>query len=134
MTEYAGKAFLLKTGTWSGGTEVAGFRANTMTINNAMVDTSSKASSWRTAIAGGIKSVTISGSGVVSDAAAFETFQGYALAAPASANALAMGWGDSDTMEGSFIVTSFELTGDYEGAQTFSFTAESVGTVTLTAA
>ena len=76
MVEYAGKAFLLKTGTWSGGVEVAACRANTMSINNSFIDVSSKASNWRLGIAGGIKSVTLSGSGVITDVAGFETFQG----------------------------------------------------------
>lgn len=134
MAAYTGAAFTLKTGTWSAGTLVGGFRTNTLTVNNAIVDTSSKDSNWRTAIAGGLKSVTISGDGVVTDAAGFETFQGYAIAVPASANALAMGSADGDTWEGSFIITSFAITGELEGAQTFSFTAESVGTVTITGA
>lgn len=134
MAAYTGAAFLLKNGTWSGGTTVAGFRTNSLTVNNAMVDTSSKDSNWRTAIAGGLKSVTISGDGVVTDAAAFETFQGYATAVPAASNALAMGSADGDTWEGSFIITSFAITGGLEDAQTFTFTAESTGTVTFTAA
>jgi predicted secreted protein len=43
-----------------------------------------------------------------------------------------MGMDDSDTIEGSFIITSFTMTGEHQQAQTFDFTAESVGTVTYT--
>jgi TP901-1 family phage major tail protein len=129
-THYAGKDMLLKQGTWSAGTVVGGFTTNTITINNQVINTSSKDLQFRTLIAGGIKSLTISGSGVASNDTGFETFKGYAQAA--SANALAIGSEDSDTVEATFIITSFEITGEYQGAQTFSFTAESVGTVTYT--
>jgi predicted secreted protein len=134
MAAYTGAAFLLKTGTWSGGVVVAACKTNTMTINGTFVDTSSKDSFWRTGLAGGLSSVTISGDGVVTDVAGYETFQGYALAAPKTANPLAMGWADGDIAEGTFIITSFAITGELEGAQTFSFTAESVSAVTFTQA
>jgi TP901-1 family phage major tail protein len=130
MAFYAGKDMLLKTGTWSGGTSVGGFRTNTLTINNQVIDTSTKDSRFRTLIEGGIKSLTISGSGLASDNTGFESLKGYAQAA--TSNALAMGSEDSDTIEASFIITSFTITGEHEGAQTFDFTAESAGTVTYT--
>jgi TP901-1 family phage major tail protein len=130
MTYYAGKDMLLKTGTWSGGTTVAGFTTNTLSINNQVIDASNKDSRFRQLIEGGVKSLTISGSGVSSNDTGFETFKGYAQAA--GSNALSMGMDDSDTIEGSFIITSFTMTGEHQGAQTFDFTAESVGTITYT--
>lgn len=130
MAYYAGKDMLLKTGTWSGGTAVAGFTTNTMTINNQVIDASNKDSQFRQLIAGGIRSLTISGSGVASDAAGWETFK--SACQSGAVTAMAMGSEDSDTVEASFIVTSFSITGEYQGAQTFDFTAESVGTVTYT--
>jgi TP901-1 family phage major tail protein len=134
MTDYTGRAFLLKTGAWSGGTEVAECQENTLRINHEAVDITHKGSAgYRTLLEGaGTKSVTLSGGGVMSNVAGFETFQGYANAG--SINALAMGWADGDTLEGSFMVTSFEVTGAHNGAQTFSFTAESSGSWTFTAA
>ncbi len=130
MTYYAGKDMLLKTGTWSGGTAVAGFTTNALTINNQVIDVSNKDSRFRQLIEGGVKSLTISGSGVASNDTGFETFKGYAQAA--SSNALAMGSEDGDTVEASFIITSFSITGSHTEGQTFDFTAESVGTVTYT--
>lgn len=132
MTYYTGAAMLLKTGTWAGGTAVGGFTSNTLSINNAVIDASNKDSAFRQLLAGGIKSLTISGSGVASNDTGWETFKGYAEAA--SSNALAMGSEDSDTYEASFIITNLTITGEYQGAQTFDFTAESVGTVTYTQA
>ncbi len=134
MTDYNGRAFLLKTGTWSGGTEVAECTEHSLTVDHEEVDITHKGSNgFRTLLEGaGTKSITITGSGIVSNVAGFETFQGYCFAG--SSNALAMGWADSDTLEGSFIVTNYQITGQHNGAQTFSFTAKSNGTYTFTAA
>src|SRR4051794_15306058 len=134
MTDYTGRAFLLKTGTWSGGTEVAECMSNTLRVGVETVDITHKGSNaFRALLEGaGTKSITLSGSGNVSNVAGFETFQGYAFAG--SINAMAMGWADGDTLEASFLITSYEITGEHNGAQTFSFTAESSGTYTFTAA
>lgn len=133
MTEYAGSAFLLKTGTVAGGTTVGGFRSNEIQFNNATIDASSKDSGYRKLIAGGQQSVSLSGNGVVSDAASFETFRGY-FHGGAVVTLSVVGIGNSLTVEGSFIVTSATITGEYQGEQTFSFTAESAAAPTITGA
>lgn len=130
MTYYAGKDMLVKTGTWSGGTTIAGLTTCSINGNNETIDASNKDSRFRQLIEGGIKSCSITGSGVASNDTGFETFKGYWQAA--TANALAVGSEDGDTVEGSFIITSFTITGEHKSAQTFDFTAESVGTVTYT--
>lgn len=134
MTDYTGRAFLIKTGTWSGGTEVAECQENSLRVGVEAVEITHKGSNaFRTLLEGaGTKSITLSGSGIVSNVAGFETFKGYAFAG--SINAMAMGFADGDTLEASFLITSFEITGAHNGAQTFSFTAESSGTYTYTAA
>lgn len=134
MTNYKGKDFLLKNGTWSGGTTIADCRTHSLRVNNEPVDITNKSSSnYRTLLEGaGVKSVTISFSGIVSNDSGFETFQGYAWAN--SINAHAMGWADGDTLEGSFQVTSFEITGEHNGEQAFSATLESSGAYTFSAA
>lgn len=132
MTNYTGRAFLLKTGTWAGGTTVAECRAHTLRINHEAVDITNKDSNgFRTLLEGaGTKSITITGGGVMTNAAGLETFQGYGNTG--SINAMAMGWADTDTIEGSFMVTSFEVAGEYNGEQAFSFTLESSGSWTFT--
>jgi TP901-1 family phage major tail protein len=134
MTNYKGRDFILKNGTWSGGTTVADCRTNTLRINHEMVDITNKSSAgYRTILEGaGTKSVTLTLSGNVTNDSGFETLQGYCNAG--SINAHAMGWGDGDTLEGSFMASSFEVTGEHNGAQTFSITLESSGTWTFTAA
>lgn len=134
MANYAGRDFILKLGTWSGGTVVAECTAHTLTIAHETVDITNKSSAgFRTLLAAaGTKSVDISVNGIVTDNAGFETFQGYANAG--SINAMSMGWADGDTLEGSFQITSFALTGEVSGAQTYSASLASSGSWTFTAA
>lgn len=134
MTNYAGKDFLLKLGTWSGGTAVADCRTHTLRINHELVDITNKSSArFRTLLEGaGTKSATVTLGGVMTNDAGLETFQGYANAG--SINAMALGWADGDTLEGSFQVTSFEITGDHNNEQSFTATLESSGAWTFTAA
>jgi len=134
MTNYKGRDFLLKNGTWSGGTTVADCRTHAVRLNNETVDITNKSSGgYRTLLEGaGTRSVQVTFGGVVSNDAGFEAFQGYAFAN--SINSHALGWGDGDTLEGSFQVTSYELTGEHNGEQTFTATLESSGSWTFTAA
>jgi TP901-1 family phage major tail protein len=134
MTNYKGRDFLLKTGTWSGGVAVAECRTHSLRVGHEMVDITNKSSSgYRTLLEGaGTKSITITLGGVMTNDSGFETFQGYAFAG--SINAMAMGWADSDTLEASFLITQFEVTGEFNGEQQFTATLESSGTYTFTGA
>lgn len=134
MANYKGRDFVLKNGTWSGGTTIADCREHTLRINHEAVDTTNKSSNgFRTLLEGaGTKSLSITFGGVMTNDAGFETFQGYANAG--SINAHAIGWADGDTIEGSFQVTSFEITGSFNNEQAFSATLESSGTWTFTPA
>jgi len=134
MTNYAGKNFLLKTGTWSGGTTVADCKTHSLKVNNEQVDITNKSSAgWRTLLANaGVQSVDITLGGVMTSDTGFETLQGYAFAN--SINALAMQWADGDTLEGNFAVSNFEITGEHNGAQQFTCTLQSSGQPTFTPA
>ncbi len=134
MTNYAGRSFLLKVGTWSGGTTVADCRTHGLKLNNEQVDITNKSSAvYRTLLSGaGVQSVQITLGGVMTNDAGFETFQGYAFAN--SINAMAMQWADGDTLECSFAVTDFEVTGEFNGEQTFTATLQSSGAWTFTPA
>lgn len=135
MTNYKGRDFLLKLGTWSGGTTIADCRTHTLTIGNEQVDITNKSSNgFRTLLEGaGTKSLRVQFGGVVSNDTGFESLQGYAIAN--SINAMALGgFGDSDVIEGSFAIESFEITGEQNGEQTFTATLASSGSYTLTAA
>lgn len=134
MTDYKGRDFLLKTGTWSGGTVLADCRTHTLAFNHGTVDITNKSSNgYRTLLeSAGTKSLTITFGGLVSNDASFETFQGYANAG--GINTYSMGWGDGDTVEGAFQVTAFSIDGAHDGAQEFTATLESSGSWTLTPA
>lgn len=134
MANYKGRDFLLKTGTWAAGVVIADCRTHSFRINHELVDVTTKSSAgFRTLLEGaGTKSLTVSFGGVVGNDAGFEAFQGFANAG--SVNAHALGWADGDTIEGSFQVSSFEVTGEFNGEQTFTATLESSGSWTFTAA
>lgn len=126
---------LLKIGAVAGSpVTVAGLKGTSLSLSNEMVDVTTKDSSgYRTLLAqAGTQSISISANGTVESAAGFETFQGYAFAQ--SINTLSFFFGDGDTIEGSFLITKFDLTGDYNGAQLFTATLESSGAWTFTAA
>lgn len=134
MTNYKGRDFGLKLGTWSGGALVADCRTHSLRINNEQVDITNKSSNgFRTLLEGaGVKAVEISVGGLISDAASSETLQNYAV--NNSINAMAMGWADGDTLEGSFAISNFEITGEYNNEQQFTATLQSSGAYTFTAA
>lgn len=134
MTNYKGRDFVLKTGAWSGGTTVADCRTHSLRFTHEAVEITNKSSNgYRTLLEGaGTKSITVSLGGVISNDASHETLQGYANAG--SINAMALGWADGDTLEASFLITSFEVTGDHNGEQQFTATLESSGTWTFTPA
>lgn len=134
MTNYTGRAFVLKNGTWSGGTTVADCQAHSLKVGHELVEITNKSSSgYRTLLEGaGTKSISVTLSGIVTNDSGFETLQGYCFAG--SINAHALGWADSDTLEASFLASSLELGAEHNGAQTFSITLESSGTYTFTGA
>jgi TP901-1 family phage major tail protein len=134
MTNYTGRAFVLKIGTWAAGTTVADCREHSFVRNNEQVDITNKSSNaFRTLLEGaGTKSLDITMSGAMTNDTAFETLQGYAFAN--SINVMSMQYADGDTIEASFAVSSFTVGGVHNGEQTFSCTLQSSGAITFTAA
>lgn len=133
MAADTGRDFVLKQGTASGGTAIGAFRTTNLTINNQLVDITTKtAGRNRTLLsAGGITSMSISGEGVFEDAAVEYTVLGYATAG--TNNAFGIVLPNGDYVDGSWQVSSYTRTGNYDDAETFSITLESSGAVTYTA-
>lgn len=138
MTAQKGSLVLVKIGDGGTPTEafttVGGLRTTRMVLNNQAVDASNKDSgAWRTLLAGaGIRSMTISGNGIFTDAASEETVRGHAFA-----NTIAnyqLTFGNGDTLIAPFQIVSYERAGEYDGEETYSLTLNSAGTVTFTAA
>lgn len=133
MAAQKGRLLLLKTGTGGGATTVAGLRTTSMTINNQMVDVTTKDNApYRTLLEdGGIRTMTVSGAGVFTDAASEETIRGYASAN--TINSFTLAFPNGDKYEGSFQVTSYERAGGHDGEETYSITLESSGQISFTA-
>lgn len=132
MTDYKGRDFLLKVGTWAAGTTVADCKTHSLKIANTQVDITNKSSSGFVTYLenAGTKALSITFGGLVSNDAGFETFQGYANSNTINAMSVG-GLGDGDSVDGSFCITSFQLDGNYNDAQAFTATIESSGAWTF---
>lgn len=112
-------------------TTVAGLQDTSISINQETVDVTNKDSSRvRTLLAqGGVKSFTITGSGIFTDSAseqsvltAFDgaSFTNFQFLVP-----------DYNTFTGAFQVATLDYTGTHNGAVQYSMTFESAGAVTI---
>ena len=134
MAAQMGKALLLKINISGTMTTIGGMRSTSMTLNDEMVDITNKDSgSQRTLLpAGGILSMSISASGVFTDSTAETTLRGkYGSSTFESYNIIVP---DLGTYAGTFMLTSLEYSGEYNGEATYSLTLESSGAVTFSAA
>jgi TP901-1 family phage major tail protein len=137
MAAQKGLLFLLQMGD-GGGTEVftsiASARDTTFSFNNEVVDITDKSQNgFREILAGaGMKSISVSVSGVFKDTAIEETFRASATAGSVVNYRIISGNGDY--WQGPFIITSYERAGSYNGEETFSATLENAGQIGFTAA
>ncbi len=136
MTAQRGKDLLIKIG--DGGspenfTTVAGLRATMLAFNATTIDVtnSDSADMWRELLAAGIKSASISGSGVFKDAAsdaalrsAFfnQTLPDWQIVIPSFG-----------TVAGPFKMTALQYDGPYDGELKLSLSLASAGALTFTA-
>ena len=146
MAAQKGLDMLLKINT-SGSTyaTVGGLRSTSITLNDESVDITNKDSQGsRTMLAGGgVSSVSISASGVFTDAATEETVRaaffaqqntsdGSSAQTPAFKNFQFL-IPDFGTLTGQFQITSLEYAGEFNGEVTYSFAFESAGYITYAA-
>lgn len=136
MAVQAGKDLLIKIDQTGDGQfeTIAGLRATRLSFNAETVDVTSLESQggWRELLAGaGVKSATISGSGVFRDANTDERarqifFDGeipeFQVVIP-----------DFGTVEGAFQITALEYAGSHNGEATYEVTLASAGALTFTA-
>jgi TP901-1 family phage major tail protein len=132
MAMEKGSAFLLKIGdgaTPPAFTTVAGLRTTQLTINaETVVVTNQGSGGWRELLStAGVRSVSLSGSGV---------FTGSAAEARIKANALAgqvddyrVSFESGDTLTGRFLITRLDYAGDFNGERTYTLALESSGSV-----
>ena len=138
MAKFSGQDFRIKIRVSTGPdvyTAIAGFRSDGMTLNNEAIDVTDKDGTlWKTLLEGaGVQSISLKGSGIVTDAAVFKTtLMGAAMGKTFLHLKLESGLGD--TFVGDFLVTSLERGGEYNKEETFSCTFDSAAAVTYTAA
>ena len=136
MAAQKGSALLLKIGASPSGaasadtyTTVGGLRSTSISMSDEAVDVTNKDSANnRELIAnGGTQSVSISGSGVFTDAASEATLRGafggsdipnFEIVIP-----------DFGSYKGKFMISSLEYAGEFNGEVTYSVTLESSGAV-----
>ncbi|KWT72371.1 Gene Transfer Agent tail protein [Hyphomicrobium sulfonivorans] len=113
---------------------VAGLRTRSISLNSETVDVTNADSSghWRELLAGcGVRSASISGSGVFTGNEGFDEVQdAFMDRSVRDAKILIPGWG---TFEGPFRVSSLEISGEYNDSVQCSMSLESAGALTFTA-
>lgn len=136
MTAEKGRAFVLKVG--DGGspeafTTVAGLKTTQLSINNEVVDVTSKESGgWRELLAGaGVRTVSVSGTGIFTGSAAEGDMRAKALSASIDNYEIAFESGDK--FSGAFQVTALDFAGAYNAARTYTLSLDSSGPVTYVA-
>ena len=133
MAAQKGSALLLKIGSGSPVTyaTIGGLRSTSITMNDEPVDITNKDSAGvRTLLAqGGVQSMSVSGSGVFTDATSEGTLRTAFGAASFSQYQLVIP--DFGTYTGTFMIASLEYAGEYNGEVTYSVTLESSGAVTF---
>ncbi len=132
MSAEKGSAFLLKVG--DGGSPpvfatVAGMRTTQMSVNGEAVNVTSKDSGgWRELLSGaGVRSVSVSGSGIFTGSAAETRLKANALAGLIDDYELSFESGAR--MRGRFLLTRLDYAGDYNGERTYAVSLESSGAV-----
>ncbi|MBV1864287.1 MAG: phage major tail protein, TP901-1 family [Rhodobacteraceae bacterium] len=136
MTAQSGKDLLVKIDMDGAGSFVtlAGLRATRISFNTETVDVTSLESTggWRELLTGGgVKSASISGSGVFVDASSDERarqvfFDGVVMDFQVIIP-------DFGTVEGAFQISSIEYAGNYDGEATYEMAMASAGALTFTA-
>lgn len=132
MAAEKGSAFLLKIGDGTGApafATVAGLRTTQMSINGEAVTITSKDSGgWRELLSGaGVRSVSVAGSGVFTGSSAEGRLKANALSGAIDDYRLSFEGGDQ--MEGRFLITRLDYSGDYNGERTYTLALESSGPV-----
>jgi len=134
MAMEKGSAFLLKIG--DGGqvpafATVAGMRTTQLQVNGeAVVVTHKGSGGWRELLSGaGVRSVSVTGSGVFTGSAAEGRVKGNALTGVLDDYELSFESGER--MRGRFLVTRLDYSGEYNGERNYSLSLESSGAVAL---
>ena len=135
-----GSSFLLKDNSTGTPATIGGLRSTSMTINGEAVDITSKDSNAFISSGndkardllqgGGVRSMTISASGVFTDSSTENILRGFAFDGAIQNYDLV--FSDGSKISGAFLITSYERAGEFNGEETYSVTLESSNTITYT--
>ena len=136
MSAQAGKDLLIKLDMTGAGSfqTIAGLRATRLNFNAETVDVTTLESTggWRELLGGaGVRSASLSGSGIFKDAATDERAR--AIFFNGQTPAFRVIVPDFGTIEGPFQITSLEYAGNHDGEATFDLSMASAGAITFTA-
>ena len=132
MTAQKGSAFLLKVGDGASPPAyrtVAGLRTTQMSINgDTVIVTHKESGGWRELLSGaGVRSVSVSASGIFLGSAAEASIRANALAGLVDAYELS--FEDGEKLRGKFLVQRLDYAGDFNGERNYSVVLESSGAV-----
>ena len=113
-------------------TTIGGVRAKSYSQSAEEIDiTDGDDDVWKKGLEGGVMSISLSVSGLVSNNTSYELMRAKAQAGTIWAFQLS-GISDSDAIKGNFLITSLEENGEYNGAQQFTASLVSQDTPTFT--
>jgi TP901-1 family phage major tail protein len=140
MAAGKGSSFLLKENSTGTPATVGGLRSTSMTINGETVDITTKDSNAFISSGndkardllqgGGVRSMSISASGVFTDSSTENLVRGFAFDGAIQNYDLI--FSDGSKISGAFLITSYERAGEFNGEETYSLTLESSNTITYT--
>lgn len=129
--KFAGKDLLLYLG--DGGSSetfdvVGGQRTSSCSINNEQIDVTDKDDSrWKKLIEGGVRSMSLSCSGILNDSANHKDL--LEIAVDGLIRNYRIVFADGQTFTGPFLLSSIEASGEYTDAQQYSISLESAGDI-----
>ena len=140
MAAGKGSSFLLKDNSTGTPATMGGLRSTSMTINGEAVDITTKDSNAFISSGndkardllqgGGVRSMSITASGVFTDSSTENIMRGFAFDGAIQNYDLV--FSDGSKISGAFLVTSYERAGEFNGEETYSVTLESSNTITYT--
>jgi len=140
MAAGKGSSFLLKDNSTGTPATMGGLRSTSMTINGEAVDITTKDSNAFITSGndkardllqgGGVRSMTLSASGVFTDSSTENILRGFAFDGAIQNYDLV--FSDGSKIAGAFLITSYERAGEFNGEETYSVTLESSNTITYT--
>tara|TARA_Y100001938_G_C8047022_1_gene409501 strand:+ start:203 stop:607 length:405 start_codon:yes stop_codon:yes gene_type:complete len=134
MVAQRGGALLLKVDISGTMTTIGGLRSTSITLNDEAVDITNKddGQTRKLLAQAGTASITVSGSGVFTDSTAEQTIRTAWNASTFSSYNIIIP--DLGTYAGSFMISSLEYSGEYNGEVTYSITLESSGSISFSSA